>query len=50
MTEAEWLVSKDAKLMLEMVGAKCDDRRLRLFAVGCCVRLWTFLDASVREC
>jgi hypothetical protein len=49
MTEAEWLVSKDVKLMMMVAGARCSGRRFRLFAVGCCVRLWAFLDAPVRE-
>jgi hypothetical protein len=49
MTEAEWLKSQDINLMLEMVRPRYSQRRLRLFAVGCCLRVWELLDAPVRE-
>ena len=39
MTETEWLTCTDAQKMLEFLGAKASERKLRLFACGCCYRL-----------
>src|ERR1043166_6766199 len=39
MTEAEWLAATDPTPMLEFVRGKATDRKLRLFAVGCCYRI-----------
>jgi hypothetical protein len=35
-TEAEWLAATDPTSMLEFVRGKVSDRKLRLFAIGCC--------------
>jgi hypothetical protein len=39
MTEAEWLADTDPMPMLEFVRGKASDRKVRLFAVGCCQQL-----------
>ncbi|OWK36546.1 hypothetical protein [Fimbriiglobus ruber] len=39
MTEAEWLASEDPKTMLDYVREKAGERKLRLFAAGCCIRV-----------
>lgn len=40
MTEAEWMTATDPTPMLEFLRDKATDRKLRLFAVACCRRVW----------
>jgi hypothetical protein len=43
MDEAEWLACNDSRPMLEFLREKVSERKLRLFAVGCCRRSWQLL-------
>ena len=40
MTEAEWLRCQEPRPMLAFLGPKPSERKLRLFAVACCRRVW----------
>ena len=43
MTEAEWLTCTEPQNMMEFLGRKASNRKLRLFACGCCRRIWNLL-------
>src|SRR5262245_19240702 len=50
MTEAEWLACEDPVEMLWSVGERSSERKVRLFAVACCRRIWDLLfDPRCRE-
>jgi hypothetical protein len=51
MTEAQWLACKNPRKMLNVFQDRRHyrDRKLRLFAVGCCLRIWDLLDEWSRN-
>jgi hypothetical protein len=49
MTEHDWLHGNDAGRLLAFVRSRISDRKLRLFAVACCRRLWDQLDEHGRH-
>jgi hypothetical protein len=44
MTEAEWLACADTSPMLDFLRTSATNRKLRLFAVACCRRVWHWMD------
>ncbi len=43
MTEAEWFAATDPRPMQAFLRDKVSDRKVRLFAVGCCRQIWSVL-------
>jgi hypothetical protein len=46
MTEAEWLACNDPRPMLHFVKSRVSNRKLRLFDIACCRRIWALLADS----
>jgi hypothetical protein len=49
MTEQEWLSCTDLEQLLDYLPGRTSDRKLRLFACGCCRRIWSLLDDRGRS-
>jgi hypothetical protein len=49
MTEAEWLACKEPKQLLRFLQERASDRKLRLFACGCCRAVWHLITDGVRR-
>jgi hypothetical protein len=49
MTRADWLASADPAAMLTYLHGRSSGRRRRLFAAGCCRRLWHLLGEPSRR-
>ena len=43
-TEQEWLIGTDPTSMLNFVRPSSSERKLRLFSVACCRRVWHLID------
>ena len=46
MTESEWFTCADLMQMMDVVRGRASERKLRLFAVACCRRLWQEITAE----
>lgn len=49
MTEAEWASSADLWAMIEALGGEVSDGKLRLFACGCCRRIWGHVESDLHR-
>jgi hypothetical protein len=49
MTEEQWLTCTNPLPMLNLLRGKASDRKLRLFASGCCRHVWDHLNDDIRD-
>ena len=49
MTEAEWLTSTDLLRFRQVLCGKASGRKLRLFDVACCRRVWNLLPGDAQR-
>lgn len=49
MTEEKWLASSDPIVMIDEMDGRVSTRKLRLFAVACCRRIWEVLDDNSKN-
>jgi hypothetical protein len=49
MNEQEWLSCTDLEKMLQSLGGRVTERKLRLFGVGCCRRVWRKFPRELRD-
>jgi hypothetical protein len=49
LTEQDWLACPASRPMLAFIQGKASDRKIKLFEVACCRRIWKHLDDATRQ-